>query len=53
MPVLERCVHRLTEEHDRVRVTITVDHHQGETGRPGGSADSVEEVLGRPVSREA
>lgn len=46
MPVLEECLHRLTEEHERVYADITVDFHEGREGRIRGSVEEVEEELG-------
>lgn len=51
MPVLEECIHRLTEEHDRVYADVTVDYHRGEEGRIRGSVEEVEETLGLSVPK--
>ncbi len=49
MPVIERCMHELTEKHDRVYASITVDYHAGETGRLKASVEAVEQALQRKV----
>lgn len=49
MPVLEECLHHLTEEYERVYADITVDFHEGREGRIRGSVEEVEDALGLSV----
>lgn len=51
MPLLERCYHELTHEHERVYADISVEFHAGASGRLAGSVDTVEDVLEREVKR--
>ncbi len=49
MPVIERCVHQLTEGHPRVYANISIDHHRGAAGRLAGSIADVEKALDTEV----
>lgn len=51
MPLLERCYHELTREHERVYADISVEFHAGASGRLATSVDTVEDVLGHEVKR--
>lgn len=49
MPVLEHCVHELTERHPRVYADISVDFHRGSSDRLKGSVADVERLLDRSL----
>lgn len=51
MPVIKKAKDRLSNEHERVYMVLTVDDHKGSENRLEGAVIDVEETLGRPISR--
>lgn len=49
MPVIEDCLHKLTEEHPRVYANIAVDYHGERSNRLRDSIARVQEYLEEPV----
>lgn len=51
MPVIKRAKDRMSRDHDRVYMVLTVDDHKGSENRLQGAVEDVEQRLGRPLSR--
>lgn len=51
MPLIERCIHEMTERHGRVYANLTIDHHAGASGRLKSSVEEVEKVLDHQVKK--
>ena len=51
MPVIRRAYRHLTDEYDRVYLSIDVDEHRSVGARLEGAIADVEEELGRPLHR--
>lgn len=52
VPIIEKCVHDLTEEHERVYADIAVDFHGGAGGRLKSSVETVERALDRKLQTQ-
>lgn len=52
MDLMQRCVARLAEDHDRVTCIAKLDYRAGATGRIRGKVASVETHLGRSLQPE-
>lgn len=51
MGLIERCHKLLMGDVERVMTSITIDDRKGRTGRITGKVESVERILGKPVSK--
>jgi len=49
MAVVTACYERMSQDCNRISVTIKIDARKDQTGRIGGKVDSIETRLGRPV----
>lgn len=51
LPLMQRCIEKLAEHSDRVSCAAKLDYRKGRTGRLKSKVESVEQKLGRSISK--
>ena len=49
--LMQACIEKMAEHSDRVSCAAKLDYRRGQQGRLTGKVDSVEQKLGRKISR--